>query len=140
MSFSVILNHPESKAVFPNQSASFTCEVFGGYTSWRVNGSLINDLTAEVLNDLDTSLANAEEGNALDILTIKARTEYNGTEIQCVTFGDFSNYSESVTLTVQGNECAWKLAFSPWRIKFSMFFRLALSSCRFKCFEKCLVC
>ena len=116
------------------------CEVFGGYTSWRVNGSLINNLTSEVLNDLDTSLANTEEGNALDILTIKARTEYNGTEIQCVTFGDFSDYSESAALTVQGNECAWKLAFSPWRIKFSMFFRLALSSCRFKCFEKCLVC
>ena len=113
MSLSVILNPPESKAVFPNQSASFTCEVFGGYTSWRVNGSLINELTSEVLNDLDTSLANTEEGNALDILTIKARTEYNGTEIQCVTFGDFSDYSESVALTVQGNECACKLAFSP---------------------------
>ena len=102
MSFTVILNPPKSKAVFPNQSANFTCEVSGGHTSWKVNGFFFNYLSSVLLDDIYTSLANTEQGNAVDILTIKTRTKYNGTTIQCVTFGDFADQSENVTLTVQG--------------------------------------
>lgn len=70
-----------------------------------MNGLQTNDLSSELLMNLEFSFNNTEDGNALDILSIKARAEYNGTTFQCVTFGDFSQQSGNVSLTIQGEYC-----------------------------------
>ena len=100
----VIVNNPNNKTVFLNQSAVFTCETDGGISGWRVNGTLSGDLPPAVQNILEFSSTNTDEGTTLLKLTIPARAECNNTRVQCVsgTFGGSSVESETAILKVQG--------------------------------------
>ena len=71
-----------------------------------MNGKSIFDIISTPLHgDLDTSLSTSEDGNPLLILTITARAEYNGTTVQCLINGGFSDKSENVSLSIQGRSC-----------------------------------
>ena len=48
------------------------------YITWRVNGSLVGRFP-----DIITGSVN-EDGNRIDILTIPAEPQYNGTVVECV--------------------------------------------------------
>ena len=101
---SEIVNDPENKAVFLNQSAVFTCETVGGVSVWEINRTLSVDLPPAVHSDLDISSTNTDEGTTLLKLTIPARAEYNNTRVQCLTltFGGSVAESETAILKVQG--------------------------------------
>ena len=81
----------------------FSCDASGGdFIVWRVNGTGFEDLTSEILSDVDINPVGISSG--LSTLDIIARAVYNGTTIQCVT-GDIGGdpvESEIVTLTIQG--------------------------------------
>ena len=84
----------------------FSCEASGGdFIVWRVNGTIISDLSSEILSDIDIN----PEGiivSGLSTLDIIAKAVYNGTTIQCVigeaAIGGVVIESENVTLTIQG--------------------------------------
>ena len=98
-----ILRSPENQIVFLDQSAEFTYETDGGFSGWKINGTLLQDLPPEIRSDLDVSVSSTTEGSTVETLTIPARAEYNGTNIQCLVLGfGGSAESENVTLTVQG--------------------------------------
>ena len=103
MLVSEILVAPESRVVFLDQSAVFTCETVGGILNWVVNGTLRYFHSEEIRNDLIISEISTEGGSTLETLTIPARAEYNGTRVQCavLTFGG-SDQSENATLSIQG--------------------------------------
>ena len=103
MLVSEILVAPESRVVFLDQSAVFTCETVGGILGWVVNGTLRDFHSEEICNDLIISEISTEGGSKLETLTIPARAEYNGTRVQCavLTFGG-SDQSENATLIIQG--------------------------------------
>ena len=68
-----------------------------------MNGkSILNIASTPLYGDLDTSFIINEDGNALLILTITARAEYNGTTIQCLVDGGLSGHSEIASLSIQG--------------------------------------
>ena len=98
-----ILVAPESKVVYLNQSAVFTCETIGGTLEWIVNGTKRDVHSEEIRNDLIISEIPTEGDSKRETLTIPARAEYNGTRVQCAvfTFGG-SALSENVTMTIQG--------------------------------------
>ena len=100
---SEILVAPESKVVFLDQSAVFTCEAVGGTLVWVVNGTQREVHPAEIRRDLVVSETVVDGSTTLETLTIPARAEYNGTTVQCAvfTFGG-SDQSESVTMRIQG--------------------------------------
>ena len=102
-----ILHDPENTTVFLDQSAVFSCEVNGGLSGWRINGTLSEDLSTEIHDDLNFSSTDTAEGNTLLTLTIPARALYNGTRVQCLTarFGGSSAESENATLNIQGIMC-----------------------------------
>lgn len=93
---------PENIVVFVNQSADFRCEVRGGVTEWKVNQKPENELSPDLRNNMKMTSVDNERGTVVSTLTITARADYNGTTVQCVTFGNFSRQSGSVTLTIQG--------------------------------------
>ena len=98
-----ILRAPEDTTVFLGQSAVFTCETDDGFTGWRINGTLREDLPPEIHNDLSVSDTTTAEGTTVEELTIPARAEYNGTTVQCAVLAfDGSAVSENVTLKIQG--------------------------------------
>ena len=101
---SEILQSPKDHTVFQEQVAGFTCETDGGLSGWRINGTVLQELPPEIHDDLDVSVSTTAEGSRVEILTIPARAEYNGTKIQCLVLkiGGHSAESENVTLTVQG--------------------------------------
>ena len=82
----------------------FTCETVGGFSGWRINGTVLQDLPPDIERDIEISESNTAEGSTVETLTIPARAEYNGTKVQCLVlrFGGGSAESENVTLTVQG--------------------------------------
>ena len=98
-----ILVAPESRVVFLDQSAVFTCETVGGTLSWIVNGTQRDVHPPEIRDDLIISEIPTEGGSKHETLTIPARSEYNGTIVQCavLTFG-VSAKSKNVTMTIQG--------------------------------------
>ena len=98
-----ILQSPENQTVFLDQSAVFTCETDGGFSGWRINGTLLQTLPPEIERDIKVSVSTTAEGSRVETLTIPARAEFNGTKIQCLVlgFGGFAE-SENVTLRVQG--------------------------------------
>ena len=104
--FPEILRAPENATVFLDQSAEFTCETDGGLSGWRMNGTLLEDLPPEIHSDLSVSVTNTAEGSRVEVLTIPARAEYNGTRVQCLVlgFGSFVE-SENATLKIQGTVC-----------------------------------
>ena len=97
-----ILEAPKNTTVFLNQTAEFRCEFSGGDVSWKVNGKPRSELTSIPRDDLNTELVDSENGNPLEILTIIARAEYNGTTVQCLVNAGFSDRSENVSLSIQG--------------------------------------
>ena len=74
--------------------AVFTCVVDGDAASWRVNGTLLNDLPPDTRSDLVLTTA-IQDGNILVELSIPGRVEYNGTTLQCVTVKIASGSAES---------------------------------------------
>ena len=98
-----ILDAPESKIFFLDQSAVFTCEVVGGTLVWVVNGTQREVHPAEIRRDLVVSEIITDDDTTLETLTIPARAEYNGTRVQCavLTFGG-SDQSDDATMTIQG--------------------------------------
>ena len=98
-----ILVAPESKVVFLDQSAVFTCETADGSLVWVVNGTQRDVHPPGIRNDLIISEIPTEGDNKQETLTIPARAEYNGTRVQCavLTFGG-SALSDNVTMTIQG--------------------------------------
>ena len=103
MVVSEILVAPESRVVFLDQSAEFTCETVGGTLVWVVNETQREVHPPEIRRDLVVSETIIDGGTTLETLTIPARTEYNGTRVQCAvfTFGG-SDQSENATLRIQG--------------------------------------
>ena len=99
-----MLQAPGNKTVFLNQSAVFTCETRGGSTSWRVNGTLLDELPPAIEMDLEIIGANTAEGTRLENLIIPAKAEYNGTRVSCSVQqrGSFME-SANVTLRIQGS-------------------------------------
>ena len=99
----VIVKGPEDKTTYQEHIAVFTCVTGGGFTGWKVNGTGFTDVSAEVQNDLRTSQESLADSEKRTTLTILARTAYNGTTVQCVTWlgGDIVE-SENATLTIQG--------------------------------------
>ena len=103
MSVSEILVAPESRVVFLDQSAEFTCETVGGILGWIVNGTQREVHSDDIRRDLVVTVTIIDGGTLLETLTIPARAEYNGTRVQCavLTFGG-SALSENATLSIQG--------------------------------------
>ncbi|CAI8019347.1 hypothetical protein GBAR_LOCUS11635 [Geodia barretti] len=99
-----ILQGPNSTTVFLNQSAVFTCETDRGLAGWRLNGTILEDLSPEIHDDLEVSTLNTAQGSRVENLTIRARAEYNGTRVQClvIVFGSPSVNSRSANLKIQG--------------------------------------
>ena len=101
-----IINNPEKKTVFRDQSAVFTCETDGGVSGWEINGIVAVNLPPVVLGDLELSTTVTDEGTTLLKLTIPARAEYNNTRVQCIVvkLGDppVEVESETAILKVQG--------------------------------------
>ena len=100
---SEILVAPDSRVVFLNQSAVFTCETVGGGLAWVLNGTLRDVHSEEIRNDLIISEIPTEGDSKQETMTIPARAEYNGTRIMCavLTLGG-SALSENSTLRIQG--------------------------------------
>ena len=103
MLVSEILVAPESRVVFLDQSAEFTCETVGGTLAWIVNETQREVHPAEIRGDLVVTETITDDDTTLENLTIPARAEYNGTRVQCAvfTFGG-SDQSENATLRIQG--------------------------------------
>ena len=59
------------------------------------------ELSPQLHRDVHTSLE-IEGRNPQFTLTIKARAEYNGTTVQCLINGGFSDQSDNVSLIIQG--------------------------------------
>ena len=98
-----ILVAPESRVVFLDQSAEFTCETVGGTLVWIVNGTQREVHPPEIRRDLVVSETIIDGGSTLETLTIPARAEYNGTRVQCaVLILGGSALSENATMTIQG--------------------------------------
>ena len=101
-SYIEILEAPKNTTVFLNQTAVFRCEVTGGHVSWNVNGKPTTEQTSIPRDDLKVHFDDSENGNPLVIMTITARAEYNGTTVQCVVNGGFSDRSKNASLRIQG--------------------------------------
>ena len=98
-----VLHAPGNQTVFLNQSAVFTCETRGSIRSWKVNGTILEDLPPAIDMDLEIFGANTE-GTRLENLTIPARAKYNGTRVSCLVLilGVSLTESANVTLRIQG--------------------------------------
>ena len=97
-----ILQHPRNITVFENKTASFSCEISGGFHSWAVNNVPINELSFELRRNMNISFLAQENGNHQHKLAIMARVELNESTVQCLINGGFSNRSDLVSLTIQG--------------------------------------
>ena len=90
--------------MFLDDDAFFLCGTRDSSSShWRLNGIDYNDLSSDVQDDLNISSGSTALSETLD-LNIRARTEYNGTRVQCVVEnndGD-SVVSDNATLYIQG--------------------------------------
>ena len=99
-----ILVDPESRIVFLDQLAVFTCETVGGTFIWIVNGTQREVHPAEIRRDLVVTETITDDDTTLETLTIPARAEYNGTRVQCFVgiFGGSTAQSDNATLWIQG--------------------------------------
>ena len=99
---------PESRVVFLDQSAVFTCEIVGGSVIWVVNGTQQEVHPPEISRDLIVSEIITDDGTTLETLTIPARAEYNGTVVQCLVFSISSSVqSGNATMRIQGIVGIW---------------------------------
>ena len=97
-----ILQHPKTITVFENNTASFSCEISGGFHSWAVNNVPLNELSLELRRNVNISLLIGENENPQHRLTITARAELNVTVVECLINGGFSDRSDLVSLIIQG--------------------------------------
>ena len=104
MLVSEILVAPESRVVFLDQSAEFTCETVGGTLVWVVNGTQRDVHPPEIRRDLVVTETLTYDGTTLENLIIPARAEYNGTRLQCFVgiFGASTVQSDNATMRIQG--------------------------------------
>ena len=104
MFVSEILVAPESRVVFLDQPAEFTCVTVGGTLVWIVNGTQREVHPAEIRRVLVVSETITDDDTTLENLTIPARAEYNGTRVQCFVgiFGGSTVQSENATMRIQG--------------------------------------
>ena len=81
----------------------FTCETYGDFSGWKVNGTSYVNLLQEIQDDLKTDQEGIGANKTLT-LNVTARAMYNGTFVQCVTgrYGQNTVESEIVILTIQG--------------------------------------
>ena len=98
-----IVHPPHSSTVFLNETAMFKCETVGGLSGWKINGTLFDMLPPEILDELDVT-DTITGGIRIEVLSIPARTDFNGTVVQCVvlTLSGLAAESENVTLKIQG--------------------------------------
>lgn len=98
-----IIKSPQGKTVFLNQLGVFTCETYGDFSGWKVNGTSYIYLSQEIQDDLKTDQEGIGANKTLT-LNVTARAMYNGTFVQCVTgrYGQNTVESEIVILTIQG--------------------------------------
>ena len=100
---SEILVAPDSRVVFLDQPAVFTCETVGGTLVWVVNGTQREVHSDDIRRDLVVSETIIDDGSTLETLTIPGRVEYNGTKVQCAVLKlGGSVQSWNFTLTIQG--------------------------------------
>ena len=96
--------HPTDMTVFLDDDAFFSCVTRGSSSShWRLNGTDYNDLSSDVLDDLVIDSSSSALSETLNLL-LPAKTEYNGTRVECVAEnndGD-SVVSNTATLYIQG--------------------------------------
>ena len=99
-----ILVNPESMVVLLGQSAVFTCKTVGGTLVWVVNGTQRDVHPPEIRRDLVESETITDDDTTLENLTIPARSEYNGTRVQCFVtiIGGSTAQSNNATLRIQG--------------------------------------
>ncbi|CAI8019265.1 hypothetical protein GBAR_LOCUS11596 [Geodia barretti] len=97
-----ILQHPRNITVFENKTASFSCEISGGFHSWAMNNVPIDELSFQLRRNVNISFLALENENPQYRLTITARAELNGTVVECLINGGFSDRSGLVSLTIQG--------------------------------------
>ena len=96
--------------MFQHWTATFTCEVSHGFTSWAVNGKPMAELSPQLHRDVVIS-SEIEGINPRYLLRIKARAEYNGTTVQCLINGGFSDQSDNVSLIIQGKKLFPNMCF-----------------------------
>ena len=84
---------PSAEVVQPpkacaGDNVTFTCRVDALHASisWRINGTILSDLSLAVLDDIDLDTYE---------LMIPAKPEYNTTEVQCVAIGSERNDNDS---------------------------------------------
>ena len=94
--FLEFIRSPISQDVPPGTNAEFTCQhSTADIIRWTVNGSLIGQNTSP---DIRTA-----SGDGVNILTITARPQYNGTVVKCVAKFDNGRQDElSAVATLQG--------------------------------------
>ena len=67
-----------------------------------MNNKPINELSFELRTNVNISLLAGQNENPQHRLTITARAELNGTVVECLINGGFSDRSGLVSLTIQG--------------------------------------
>ena len=88
---------PSSQEVFVDELAEFHCRhPTAIFMTWAINGS------ASTLSDIVSSTTIGDDGSLMGTLTIPARLEYNGTEVQCVAVIDGSRLEQSPVALLQG--------------------------------------
>ncbi|CAI8051912.1 hypothetical protein GBAR_LOCUS28406 [Geodia barretti] len=99
-----ILHAPDNNTVFLNQPAVFVCETDGGFPGWKVNGSILEDLSPELRSKLQVTGYNTAEGSRVENLTIPAQVDYNGTNIQClvIKLDGTTAQSKNYSMRIQG--------------------------------------
>ena len=103
--FPEIVHPPESVVVFSGNRVEFSCGTRSApVVTWKVNGTLFNQLNASLRADLGTSQQTVGDLELYTLL-IPAGNEYNGIVIQCVAgvFGGTFIMSENATLMIQGS-------------------------------------
>ena len=100
-----VLRPPEKKIVFLNKAAVFTCETNHGSPTWKINGTILEELPPEIHSDLKILKNLTSSRTTVENLTIPARAKYNGTVVQCVIFSaqGIAAQSDNVSLKIQGN-------------------------------------
>ena len=80
------------------------CETDGGFPGWKVNGSILEDLSPELRSKLQVTGYNTAEGSRVENLTIPAQVDYNGTNIQClvIKLDGTTAQSKNYSMRIQG--------------------------------------
>ena len=84
----------------------FLCETDGGFPGWKVNGSILEDLSPELRSNIQVSGENTAKRSRIENLTIPGWVEYNETNIQCLVLklDGTTTESKNYTMKIQGNE------------------------------------